>query len=61
MAKKVCECGKQTYECQGGRGGLDELGDGIDIYTLLILCIKWITSENLLCSSRNSTQCSVGT
>ena len=35
--------------------------DGIDIYTLLILCIKWIINENLLCSSRNSTQRSVVT
>ena len=34
---------------------------GIDIYTLLMLCIKWITNENLLCSTGNSTQCSVVT
>ena len=32
---------------------------GIDIYT--ILCIKWITNENLLYSIENSTQCSVMT
>ena len=44
-----------------GKGELDELGDGIDIYPLLILCIKWITSENLLCSSRVSAQCSAVT
>ena len=28
---------------------------GIDIYTLLILCIKYITNENLLYSTGNST------
>ena len=31
---------------------------GIDIYILLIQCIKYITSENLLHSTGNSTQCS---
>ena len=34
---------------------------GTDIYTLLILCIKQITNENLLYSTGNSTQCSVVT
>ena len=29
---------------------------GIDLYTLLILCIKQITNENLLYSTENSTQ-----
>ena len=29
---------------------------GIDIYTLLILCIKQINNENMLHSTRNSTQ-----
>ena len=33
----------------------------IDIYTLLILYIKEITNENLLYSTRNSTQCPVVT
>ena len=35
---------------------------GIDIYTLVILvilCIKQMSNENILCSSENSTQCSV--
>ena len=32
---------------------------GIDICTLLIICIKWITNKNLLYSTENSTQCSV--
>ena len=34
---------------------------GIDIYILSILCIKWITNENQLYSTENSTQCSVVT
>ena len=43
-------------------GGVwDELGIGINIYTLLILCTKQITNENLLYSTGNSTQCSVVT
>ena len=29
---------------------------GIHIYTLLIMCIKYVTSENLLYSTGNSTQ-----
>ena len=33
----------------------------IDIYTLLISRMKQVTSENLLCSTGNSTQCSVVT
>ena len=32
---------------------------GTDMYTLVILCIKWITNEKLLSSTGNSTQCSV--
>ena len=28
---------------------------GVDIYTLLILYTKYITNENILCSSGNST------
>ena len=44
----------------GGRVGMNwEIG--INIYTLLILCIKYITNENLLYSTGNSTQCSVVT
>ena len=34
---------------------------GVDIYTLLILCIKLITNQNLLYSTGNSIQCSVMT
>ena len=34
---------------------------GIDTYTLLTLCIKQIIIENLLYSTGNSTQSSVGT
>ena len=32
---------------------------GIDIHTLLTLCVEQITKENLLDSTGNSTQCSV--
>ena len=31
----------------------------IDIYTLLILCTKQKTNENLMFSTENSTQCTV--
>ena len=34
---------------------------GIDVYTLLILCMKQVTHENLLYSMGNCTQCSVVT
>ena len=34
---------------------------GVDIYTLLILCVKQITSENLLYGTGNFIQCSVVT
>ena len=42
----------------GGREGLEELRDWIDIYTL---CIKSITNRNFLYSTENSTQCSLYT
>ena len=38
---------------KGGRGRYCEFV--IDTYTLLILCIKQITNEYLLCSTGNST------
>jgi len=41
---------------QGGRGGRVNWEVGIDIYTLLILCIKHINNENMLHSTGNSTQ-----
>lgn len=37
------------------------LGDWIDRYTLLILCVKQITSENLLYGTGDFIQCSVVT
>ena len=46
-------------DTKGGRRGRMNWEIGIDIYTLL--CIKEITSENLLYSTGNSTQCSVVT
>ena len=44
-----------------GGGGEMNWGTGIDIYTLLMLCIKQITNEKLVYSSENFTQCSVVT
>ena len=46
---------------EGKRADGRNWGPGIDIYTLLILCIKYITDENMLYSTENSTQCSVVT
>ena len=40
-----------------GGGGNWEIG--IDVYTLLILCIIWITPENILHGPGNSSQCYV--
>ena len=49
---------KQMDAKWGRRGGMNwEIG--IDIYTLLILCIKLIIKENLLYSTGNATQYSV--
>ena len=45
----------------GGAGGGMNWEIGIDMYTLLTPCIKQTTNENLLYSTRNSTQCSVVT
>lgn len=39
-----------------GERGWDELGDLGDIYTVLILCIKQMTIENLLYKTGNTTQ-----
>ena len=36
------------YGYQGGRRGWGDLGDGVDIYILLILYIKLTTNENIL-------------
>ena len=59
-AQKLME--KYKIEQQGGkdRGGMNyEIG--IDIYTLWILCIKYITNEKLFHRTGNTTQCSVVT
>ena len=45
----------------GGSGGGMNWEIGIDVYTLLILCVKQVTNENLLDSTGGSTQCSVVT
>ena len=53
---------KQMYGHQSGEEGHRMYWEiGIDIYTLLILCIKLITNGNLLYSTGNSTQGSVVT
>ena len=50
------------YGYQGGKGqGGMNWEIWIDIYTLLIVCIKEITNKNLLYSRGNSTHCSVVT
>ena len=46
---------EQVYGSQGRKGN-GRMDWEIDIYTLLILCIKQITDENWLCSTGNSTQ-----
>ena len=46
-------------DTKGGRKGRMNWETGIDIYTLLIPCIKQVTNENLLCNTENCTQCSV--
>ena len=38
----------------GKRGGMNR-DIGIDTYTLLMPCIKWVTAENLLYSTGYST------
>ena len=55
-------CRGQMYGYQGGKGqGGMNWEIWIDIYTLLIVCIKEITNKNLLYSRVNSTQYSVMT
>ena len=46
-------------DIKGGRQGEMNWEIGMDIYSLL--CVLKITDENLLESTRNSTQCSVVT
>ena len=48
-------------DTKGGRVGGMNWEIGIDIYTLLIPCIKEIANENLLYSTGNSIQCPVVT
>ena len=48
---------RKSIRSPKGRSGVDELGDGADIHTLL--CMKQATNENLLYSTGNSAQCSV--
>ena len=50
----------KRMDSEGWRGGMN-WGTGMDIYTLLTPCIKQRTSEKLLYSLENLTQCSVVT
>ena len=56
---RVTDVENKLTDTKGGREGGMNWEIGIDICTLL--CIKWITNENLLYSTGNSTQCSVVT
>ena len=52
---------EQTCGCQEGKLGRGMNWEtGIDIHTLLILCTKLITSENLLSGTGNPIQCPCG-
>ena len=60
--KQRHRCREQMHGHQGENWGYVMNWEiGVDICTLLILCIKYITNENLLYSSGYSTQCSVVT
>ena len=48
-------------DTKGERWGGMNWDTGTDIYTLPIISIKQISNKNLLYSTGNSTQCSVGT
>ena len=49
---------EKPMNTKGEVGEWEELGS---THSLLILCIKWITNENLLYSTGSSAQCSVVT
>ena len=51
----------KCLDTKGIRAGGRNWEVEIDTCTLFILCIKWITNENLLYSIGNSTSCPVGT
>ena len=45
---------------EGKEGGGLNWETGIDMYALLMLCMKQVTNENLLHSTGSSTQCLCG-
>ena len=51
----------KCMDIKGGKGGRMTWETGLDVYTLVILCVKQIINENLQYSTGNSTQCSVVT
>ena len=62
ICKAEIETQKQRpniWTSRGEKTGGKDWEIGIGTHTLLRLCIKEITNENLLYSSENSTECSV--
>ena len=60
--EKETDVEKKCMDTKGrGKGGVMYWEIRVEIYTLLILCVKCTTTENLLCSSGNPPQCSVVT
>lgn len=51
---------RENYPGREDRGGM-KWEIGIGMHTLLILCIKYVTTETLLHSTGTSTQCFVVT
>ena len=45
-------------DTKGRKGGRLNWEIGLDVYTLVILCVKQITNENLQYSTGNPAQCS---
>ena len=54
-------CREQINRYQMEKGGGMNWKIVNDTYTILILCVKQVTNENLLYSTGTSTQCSVVT
>ena len=50
-----------TWTQEGQEEGGMNWETGIDMYTLVILCINQKTNENVQCSTGNPTQCSAMT
>ena len=55
------DIGNLCVDTRGDKAGVMSWEIGIDTYTVLILYRKWITNENILSSTENSTSCTVVT